>query len=80
MTPLFYDGWSSWTVELVAGTGLGIVAVALTHHMIAAAACAVLASAFYERWLDRNGWSWSDVGQRALGIVIGLFLGGLLYG
>lgn len=65
---MFWNGWPSWIVEL----GSGAVAVLLTAYLppilglLAATACSLI----YERWLDRNGWSWSDIGQRSLGIML----------
>lgn len=73
----------SWIVELVGGSILGVAGTAVTRdalHLIPAAALALAGSVYYELKLDRNGWSWDDVGQRTVGIAIGLLIGGLIYG
>jgi hypothetical protein len=49
------------------------VAGAVLRDWRLAAVVGVLLSVIYERFFDRNGWSWSDVGQRAVGQAVGLF-------
>ena len=69
----FWYGWPSWVVELVGGAALSLVAGAVLRDWRLAAVVGVLLSVIYERFFDRNGWSWSDVGQRAVGQAVGLF-------
>lgn len=54
----------AWLVVLAAHVPFGVF-----EALIATAISCV-----YERAFDRNGWSWSDVGQRSVGIIIGLVL------
>lgn len=78
MTPFWYV-WPSWPTELLGGAALGFMAALVTRNVYAAAAIAMLFSVTYERFIDRNGWSWTDVGQRAVGIAAGLALGWWAY-
>lgn len=68
----FWYRWPSWVVELLGGAALAVVSALVIRNAIAAAAVAVLFSVIYESEFDVNGWSWKDVGQRAVGIAIGL--------
>lgn len=43
-------------------------------YQLAVALLATAASFIYERFVDRNGFDWSDIGQRSLGIALGLAL------
>ncbi len=45
---------------------------ALARDTGAAVVLADVVSVFYEAVIDRNGWSWGDVGQRQVGILIGI--------
>lgn len=76
---MFYYGWPSWAVEL----GSGLVVATLVQPvplLLPRVLFAVLLSVFYESVLDPNGWSWMDVGQRAVGIAAGLMLWSLIRG
>ncbi len=83
----FWKKWPSWLVEM--GSGIGTVAFArvtlgsipvpewMVEHVpfgMAAATLAVVFSFIYERFIDRNGFSWVDIGQRSAGIAIGIVL------
>jgi hypothetical protein len=72
----FWCSWNSWAVELMMGGALAGVALLVTRgHLVPATLLAMGISLAYERWLDRNGWSWADVSQRAVGIALGLGVG-----
>lgn len=66
---------ASWRTEITSGVVLN---VALRGPWIASAwrkpvprfALAMATSAAYERFVDTNGWSWKDVGQRAVGYLV----------
>lgn len=61
--------------ELLAGALLALVArgpwvaPAWRHSVAGRFTLAVMPSLVYERFVDVNGWSWADVGQRTLGTV-----------
>lgn len=76
----FWEVWAAWLTERLGGLALellsGILLASVVQFLVdglggQAAVCAV-ASALYEGLLDPNGWSWVDVGQRAIGILLGL--------
>jgi hypothetical protein len=75
---MFWYRWSSWTVELLGGAGLTVLAylvscaASLTLPLLAAGLAATAGSVVYELSVDSNGWSWADVGQRQLGVLAGL--------
>lgn len=75
----FWDRWSSWTTELLGGAALALLCAAVIRNVIAAGVVALIFSVAYESSFDRNGWSWTDVGQRTVGIAIGLALGWWAY-
>jgi chromate transport protein ChrA len=59
---------AKYSVPLEIATGLALAGlVALLPPIIAL----TVVSVAYELWRDSNGWSWSDVGWRELGIVAG---------
>ena len=65
----------SLVVEIVGGlmlAGAVVAALALSesHPMLAVFALATAISVLYETKLDPNGWSWKDVGQREIGIIV----------
>lgn len=76
MTPFWY-GWPSWRVELLSGT-LALVLVWAVFRLFSSRPerlawlwlAAQGVSVGYELVLDPNGWSWADVGQRAVGITV----------
>ena len=83
MTPFWY-AWPasrSWLVEL----GGGLLAAALAqlpyvagvawYSDVGAIVVATALSFVYERWIDRNGFSWADIGQRSPGILLGVLIG-----
>ncbi len=76
----FYDGWSSWVVELLGGAAITGFAYLLSWMasldlpLLAAGLAATAASVVYELSIDSNGWSWADVGQRQVGILVGLLI------
>lgn len=86
MTPFWYGWpkWTSWIVEFVSGLlvigFVSLISVWLEHVPAVWALLTgrfILAQAiswYYERYKDPNKWSWSDVGQRSIGITAGLFL------
>ena len=69
----FWYGWPSWLVELLSGLLVASV-VQFVVGVSWQAVAALAASLTYEGALDKNGWSWKDVGQRAVGIAVGLAL------
>jgi hypothetical protein len=70
----------SWRTELLIGAGGAIVASVVLRSPILALVIATVASVIYEKWFDQNGWSWPDVFQREIGIIIGIPLAGLIPG
>lgn len=87
MTPFWYR-WPasrSWLVEL--GGGLVAAALAQLPYLLGVAwysdllafVVATALSLIYERWIDRNGFSWADVGQRSPWIAIGLVLAAWIF-
>ncbi|HXH63070.1 MAG TPA: hypothetical protein VNG95_02740 [Gemmatimonadales bacterium] len=79
VTP-FWDAWPSWLVELFGGLAAAALAqlpylagIAWYSNLLALLVATALSLA-YERWLDRNGFSWGDVGQRSPWIAAGLLL------
>ena len=64
MQPFWY-GWKSWKVELF--SGLAVVALVALGPLLGG----TLISIVYEAYFDKNGWSWLDVWQREVGIVVG---------
>ena len=84
MTPFWYrliPAWApSWLVELVSGL-LAVAAVRLALLLPLGLIVLVLATIInvaYELKLDPHGWSWLDVGQREVGVLVGVLLVGLL--
>lgn len=73
----FYYGWNSWVVEILGGA-VGMTVLCLIFPIIPAIVFGVLISLIYERFVDLNGWSWVDVGQRAVGMVIPVLIKALL--
>ncbi len=72
--PAFFNRLPSLLTEQVGA----LVAVLLGMVATLPASCPPLAvflaatglSFVYERWLDENGFSWMDIGQREIGIVV----------
>ena len=76
MNAPFWWSWPSWLVEAIAGAGLQ-VALHLWgpgHPPVAYWLVGAAISVGYELWLDRHGWSWRDVLQRAAGQITGELL------
>lgn len=75
MTPVWWS-WPSWLVELL--SGLLVIAVLAGLEALPwwlrVSLLALTASLVYERYVDRNGFQWRDVGQRAVGLAVGLLL------
>lgn len=84
MRRFWYD-WPSWPTELLSGQGCVFVGSVITlalrlfvHHfsvlgaLIAITCIAVTLAVCYERFWDRNGFSWKDLGQRGVGILTAL--------
>lgn len=69
----FWYGWSSWIVELLGGAALMTVLI-LLFPILPALVLGILISVVYEGFVDVNRWSWVDVGQRAIGMVIPVLL------
>lgn len=61
-------------MELLGGAALSLVLGLLLQNAALTTILGLMVSMGYERFLDRNGWSWVDVGQRACGQVLGLGL------
>ncbi len=70
---MFWYTWPSWITELVAGVGV-IAALVCPLGPWLAFGIAMSVSLIYEKLLDMNGWSWVDVGQRTVGMLVGLGL------
>ena len=69
---MFWYGWPSWVTEL--GSGLLLTGAAYyLPEFLWFPACSVV-SAFYERFFDPNKWSWKDIGQRTVGIILGCII------
>ena len=76
----FWEVWAKWLTDRIGGFALeilsGVLLATATHFvvdgLIPQALVSVLASLLYESFLDPNGFSWADVGQRAVGIAVGL--------
>jgi hypothetical protein len=81
---VFWYKWNSWITEILGGAALGLVVNMLIDRPLLALLGATLASFGYEFLLDESRnrvWHhpWQDVGQRAVGIVVGVvLLGGWL--
>ena len=65
---MFCYGWPSWVTELLGGAGLYLVLLCPLGPWLALL-LALGTSVGYERWLDRNGWSLRDAGQRSCGTL-----------
>ena len=63
---------------LCVGLAAVVLLLAVNHPRIALFVGANAASLLYETKLDANGFSWSDVGQREIGILLGLALASLI--
>lgn len=72
----FWDTWPSWLTELVSGivtfglASLLLLPAPFVHTPAFVLLLATMLSVIYERFLDVNGWSWTDVGQREVGIAL----------
>jgi len=65
---MFYYGWNSWIVEILGGILLGLILLPLGWPWNLLTSLTI--SVIYERFFDENGWSWKDLGQRAVGQAI----------
>jgi hypothetical protein len=65
---MFWYNWPSWVTELLGGAALYLVLLCPLGPWLALVGSLVISVA-YEKWLDRNGWSLSDLGQRTCGTV-----------
>jgi hypothetical protein len=80
LNPPFWWAWTfpgaSLLIEFAGGTVLATLVqpVGGAHALVNRFLLATILSVFYEGELDRNGWSWADLGQRALGVALGLAL------
>ena len=54
---------------LLAGAIVGALLLATAYPSLIVLLLATAGSVLYETKLDPNGWSWTDVGQRELGII-----------
>jgi hypothetical protein len=74
----FWWRWPSIVGELLSGGGLQLSLHfwGPLHPWWLYAPTGLVISLFYERFLDRNGWEWKDVWQRALGQALGELLWG----
>lgn len=83
----FYSNWPSPIVETLSGLGLTALAhmalrstpvpLWVAEHIpftLAVFSVSTISSFVYERFADKNGFSWSDIGQRSAGIALGLVL------
>lgn len=57
-------------LELIAGILLQSMGFGLGLPLVLRFALSLAVSCYYEKYLDRNGWSLSDVSQRFLGSVL----------
>jgi hypothetical protein len=69
--------WPSWATEGISGLALAAMVtpypnVGPLHGDLFRFAAGTVISFGYERFVDANGWSWTDVGQRAVGLAVGL--------
>lgn len=76
----FWEPWAAALTKRIGSGGTEILGGALLAGLVAwleptfwiqVALCAG-AAVFYEGVLDPNGWNWTDVAQRAVGIAAGL--------
>ena len=73
----FQNHAPSLVVEIVSGcccVALALLSAWLARPLVGLIGVATVLSLFYERELDRNGFSWSDVAQRQLGIFAAALL------
>ncbi len=71
----FYYNWPSWITELLSGLCCAAFGVILyPDNLLWIGVIATALSITYERFLDQNGWSWTDVAQRQVGILLGVAL------
>ncbi len=68
----FVGQFPSWFVELISGILCASLARIVTSNPALQFAIATGLSLVYERFLDRNGFSWSDVEERTAGIMVGV--------
>ena len=67
-----------FALEILSGLLLASVVQFLVDGLFVQYLIASLASGLYEGFVDPNGWSWADVGQRTIGIIAGLLAWSLL--
>jgi hypothetical protein len=66
---------SSWMNESLAGFAGGIVFMLLLHGSAVWTFLVFnLVSVLYERFVDPNGWSWSDVLSRVPGLILAIVI------
>lgn len=70
----FWYRWPSLLVEVLGGLMLTLICGLVLRDGWLTAVVSLAVSAFYEKFLDQNGWSWADVGQRALGQAVGVLV------
>lgn len=75
---VFWEKWPSWIVELLSGLLVATLSQLGPDPIYWQFLIATGLSAFYERYLDQNGWSWSDLREREVGIIAGLVLWALI--
>lgn len=52
--------------EVISGMLLALAANGISpHHLLPRIAIELAPSVVYERFIDKNGWSWKDVGWRS---------------
>lgn len=69
LVPHFMWSWPSWLVETIGGAVLAGL-FCWVHPRAARVACALILSVVYEKGIDPNGWSWSDVLLRLIGLTL----------
>jgi len=82
----FWEVWAQWLTERLGGFALellsGILLASVVQFFVdglfAEYLVCTLASGMYEGFIDPNGWSWTDLGQRTVGILLGLGVWALL--
>ena len=85
--PRFVWNWPSLVTEIISGLVCILIALpiiasghAITRHpfptsihfIVEVLLLTGVMSWYYEKYRDANGWSWKDVGQRQIGIVLGI--------
>lgn len=70
----FIDRYPSWLVELISGLLTVLISSLFSNDDVVRLTIATILSIIYEKFIDRNGWNWLDIGQRSFGISSGIII------